>query len=64
MRYRFEPEDADDGSGLCVADDVEELPMSATWPPWTCGECGQHWPGVEFACGYCGATREDIDSCA
>ena len=30
-------------------------------PDWHCDSCGQRVEGREFACGYCGDTRTDID---
>ena len=70
-RYRemLVEEDAGDGCRVFVPlppdepyEDVMDhaLPMEATYPHWHCDGCGQRMSGLDFACGYCGVTREDM----
>lgn len=40
------------------------VPMEETWPDWHCDWCSQRMSGHEFACGYCGNVRDDIDGLA
>ncbi len=62
-RTQWVNEDAADGCMLSVP---VALDAAVYWdealPPWRCEECGQRWPGDEFACGYCGTVREDVDA--
>lgn len=64
-RYRIldVPEDAADGCRLIAPEPIEatEVDISESWPDWHC-ECGTLNAGREFACGYCGTVREDIDA--
>lgn len=73
-RLQVVEEDADD-SGLVFVEIVPEqwvtsdddamahaVDASATWPPFVC-ECGTHNEGRDLSCHYCGAWREDADSC-
>lgn len=55
-RWRVQPvrEDADEGGLVYV-------PLEETWPDWHCEHCNQLMAGREFACGYCGHVRADID---
>lgn len=59
-------EDADLGCVVIVPLPEEpeyvEVDISESWPQWRCDFCSTAQPGREFACGYCGRVREDIDS--
>ena len=59
-------EDADLGTVYIVpipepVEDVE-VDISESWPDWRCDWCSTAQPHVEFACGFCGRVREDLDA--